>query len=465
MAAAPPIPALGSPSVQAPAASKLLRGDLVLPGFVLFQFACQLLLITSVGGGVRVVLRSVMFVASIALFVLLRRHRAPIHDSAKVAVWIMALLGAQMLHPTTNGALSGFAHWALYFAILGPLFWVPRLRNGTQAIRRLITVFWLFHVTSCVLGVLQVVYPGQFQPNLSTAISSLGEGYVNGLTITTNTGEVTFRPMGLSDTPGGAGASGVYAALFGVGILFGYRQYWLRAVALGSVALGMVAVYLSQVRLAVVVLALSLVAAGVIIMIRRGARWAAGFVASVALMGSLAYGWAMGLAGDTVSSRLETLTEEDPRQVYYQNRGIFLEYTVEELIPKFPLGAGLGRWGMIYSYLGNTDDPERGPLWAEIQLTGWVYDGGVLMIALYGLALLIAMRQAIWIAVRAPFSPLWIWAAMLFAYDVGSLAMTFSYPVFIGQAGMEFWLFNAALVSAAVQSGLVRARVRQRPAE
>jgi len=465
MAVAPLAPALDSPHVQAPADSPLLRGNLVLPAFVLFQFACQLLLITSVGGAIRVVLRSVMFVASIALFIALRRHRAPIHDSAKVAVWIMALLAAQMLHPTTNGALSGAAHWALYFAILGPLFWVPRLKNGTDAIRRLITVFWLFHATSCVLAVLQVIYPGQFQPNLSSAVASVGDSYVNGLTITTATGEVTFRPMGLTDTPGGAGASGVYASLFGVGILFGYRQLWLRAMALASVALGMVAVYLSQVRLSVVVLGLSLVAAGLIIMLRRGARWTAGFVAAVALMGSLAYGWAVGLAGDTVTNRLETLTEEDPRTVYYRNRGIFLEYTVDELIPRFPLGAGLGRWGMINTYLGSNDDPERGPLWAEIQLTGWVYDGGVLMIALYALALLLAMRQAVWIAVKAPFSPLWIWAAILFAYDVGAMAMTFSYPVFIGQSGMEFWLFNAALVSAAVQSGLLRLRARQRSTE
>jgi len=465
MAAAPPIPSVASPPVSAAPDSKLLRGDLVLPAFVLFQFACQLLLITSVGGAVRVVLRSVMFVASIALFVVLRRNRTPIHDSAKVAVWIMALLGAEMLHPSTNGALSGAGHWGLYFAILCPLFWVPRLQNGTDTIRRLITVFWLFHTTSCVLAVLQVIYPGEFQPHLSTAIANVGEGYVGSLTITTNTGETTFRPMGLTDIPGGAGTSGVYAALFGVGILFGYRPYWLRALALASIALGIVAVYLSQVRLALVVLALSLFAAGVVIMLRRGARWAAGFVAAVALMGSLAYGWALGLAGDTVTNRLETLTEEDPRQVYYRNRGIFLEYTVEELIPRFPLGAGLGRWGMVNSYMGKSADPDRGSLWAEIQLTGWVYDGGVLMIALYGLALLIAMRKAMWIAVRAPFSPLWIWAAILFAYDVGALAMTFSYPVFIGQAGMEFWLFNAALVSAAVQGGLVQFRSSQRHAE
>src|SRR3954454_12626770 len=131
MAAAPPAAAaLASPMAQAPAREKLLSGDVVLPAFVLFQFACQLLLITPVGGAIRVVLRSVMFVASIVLFIVIRRRRVPIHDSARVAVWILVLLGGEMLHPYTNGALSGAAHWALYFAILAPLFWVPRLENG-----------------------------------------------------------------------------------------------------------------------------------------------------------------------------------------------------------------------------------------------------------------------------------------------------------------------------------------------
>ena len=38
---------------------------------------------------------------------------------------------------------------------------------------------------------------------------------------------------------------------------------------------------------------------------------------------------------------------------------------------------------------------------------------------------------------------------MVLAYSVGLTALTFSYPVFIGQPGMEFWLLNAALVGAA----------------
>ena len=39
----------------------------------------------------------------------------------------------------------------------------------------------------------------------------------------------------------------------------------------------------------------------------------------------------------------------------------------------------------------------------------------------------------------------------MLAYDVGAVALTFNYPLFIGQGGMEFWLLNAALFTAAVR--------------
>jgi hypothetical protein len=38
--------------------------------------------------------------------------------------------------------------------------------------------------------------------------------------------------------------------------------------------------------------------------------------------------------------------------------------------------------------------------------------------------------------------------AMVFAYDVAALAMTFNYPLFIGQSGLEFWIINACLFAA-----------------
>jgi hypothetical protein len=41
---------------------------------------------------------------------------------------------------------------------------------------------------------------------------------------------------------------------------------------------------------------------------------------------------------------------------------------------------------------------------------------------------------------------------MLFGYDMGAIANTFAYPVFIGQNGLEFWLFNALLYAAAADA-------------
>jgi hypothetical protein len=38
------------------------------------------------------------------------------------------------------------------------------------------------------------------------------------------------------------------------------------------------------------------------------------------------------------------------------------------------------------------------------------------------------------------------WASIVTAYSVGGLAMCFSYPVFMGTLGLEFWLTNAVLM-------------------
>ena len=45
--------------------------------------------------------------------------------------------------------------------------------------------------------------------------------------------------------------------------------------------------------------------------------------------------------------------------------------------PRVLIGAGLGRWGMAAGYFGTASLPG---IWAEIQVTGWVVDGGILML-------------------------------------------------------------------------------------
>jgi len=52
------------------------------------------------------------------------------------------------------------------------------------------------------------------------------------------------------------------------------------------------------------------------------------------------------------------------------------------------------------------------------------------------------------VGARAGGGEIGAWAALLFAYDVAALAMTFGSPIFMSQAGLEFWLLNGCLCAA-----------------
>ena len=81
-----------------------------------------------------------------------------------------------------------------------------------------------------------------------------------------------------------------------------------------------------------------------------------------------------------MSKRLQTLVADDPGKVYHSNRGHFLEDTIYNQLPEYPVGAGLARWGMMNRYFADKDDLLTPPLWVEIQWTGWLYDGGIPLI-------------------------------------------------------------------------------------
>ena len=80
---------------------------------------------------------------------------------------------------------------------------------------------------------------------------------------------------------------------------------------------------------------------------------------------------------------------------------------------------------------------------------GWVLDGGAPLIVVYVLALSIALATSWRLAIdRRRRHGVWLEAAVLTGYNVASIAVTFNYPLFISQAGLEFWLFNALLYAA-----------------
>ncbi len=450
------------PDLQAPpplAAAPARRGPPYVQGFVAFLILCQLLLLSPDVGVLRLFVRAAAFGGSLFLLFFLRGGRDR-HPATPFAIGVIVVMLIGLAHPGTTNLTAGAAQAGMYVAVLGPLFWASRLKMDVKTLSQALFILWAFHTASAGLGVLQVMMPGQFQPALSTVVTSKGRGYLESLMITTATGARTFRPMGLYDVPGAAAVSAMYAILLGTGFLLTRRGALMTAVSAGSMALGMTCMYLSQVRSALVMTAIALIALAVILALRaEGGR----LFRLLAVSGGvivIGYAAAQMLAGAAVTRRIGTLVASRPGQVYYANRGAFLEDVFTELMPRYPFGAGLGRWGMMAAYFGRPEDATRG-VWVEIQWAGWMVDGGIPLTVLYLGAILAALAAGWKVSrlARAAGNPeLAFWAAVVLAYSVGLFALTFSYPVFIGQPGMEFWLLNAVLVGAARSLPLKEAR-------
>jgi hypothetical protein len=118
---------------------------------------------------------------------------------------------------------------------------------------------------------------------------------------------------------------------------------------------------------------------------------------------------------------------------------------------------------MTNVYFADDSNPASYPIWVEIQWTGWLLDGGLPLILVYSFMVILACVVAGRIALQRTTGDLPLYAAVILAYNIGVLALTFNYPVFIGSGGMDFWLLNAVLFAAASSTAL-QARRSLRPA-
>src|ERR1044071_4123680 len=357
-----------------------------IQAFVVFQFACQLALLSDFFNPLRFYVRSAAFGFSLLLLVLLPKGRSRPHPSAHAAGWILLVLALSLFHPTTSSLSAGIGQIGLYLAILGPLFWVPQLKLDAAILRRILLIIFIFHTLSAGVGLLQTYYPGRFQPSLSSSIADQDKGYVESLKVTLANGQRVFRPMGLTDVPGGASTAGFYAVLLGLGFYLTSRRRGARFACLVSIMIGFVCIYLSQIRSMMVLTAVCLLAFCSFFAWQKRRDSLISLVGVLAISIALSFTFAVAIGGASVTMRMSTLVEERPDIVYYKNRGVFLDYTVKELLPKYPFGAGLGRWGIMNSFGDNTN-PNRAGIYVETQWTGWLLDGGIPLIFLYYAAL------------------------------------------------------------------------------
>jgi hypothetical protein len=263
------------------------------------------------------------------------------------------------------------------------------------------------------------------------------------------TGNRIIRPPGLFDSPGAVCGPAMVTSLLGLIFCVAPGGLWKKALALLLGLAGMAAIYLSHVRSSLlVVAAMVLVSSGVLLLLQRELLKATILFGLYASLMFAAYTYAVELGGESVSDRFTSLLDEDPFDLYYKSRGQQVQYGFNKLLVDHPLGAGLGRWGMINTYFGDPYNRRSRPIWAEVQTSAWIIDGGMVLLFVYGGALIAStwrdFRLAGWGQPELRF-----WAAAVLAANVGTLALIFSYTPFAGQIGMQFWLLTGALHGAA----------------
>ena len=327
------------------------------------------------------------------------------------------------------------------------MFWVARMTWRPARLSRLLWIIFAGSLLSAAIGICQVYYPDTFQPPEFNALAkTLNRDIMDALSYAGPDGRPIIRPPGLSDMPGGAAVAGLLTVLLGVAFAADARtNRFLRVLCVGAAAVGMTALYLTQVRSLTVMAALGVLMFAVIRLrqgrILHGAWIMAGGVALVVA----SFLWALSAGGTTIQTRYSGLIETGLLSTFQKSRGIFLDYTFRELLFRFPLGAGLGRWGTMQVYFPDASTWHTPPIHVEIQITGWLLDGGVLMWICYGGALASAVRLASRAAVGRQGDSLRDLAAVVLVFQLAIIGLCLAGPVFNTQLGVVFWMVTSAL--------------------
>ena len=418
--------------------------------FVLVQVLWGMLLFVPGSQAYRVYIRGFPFVASlVALVACVRSSGAD--SGAPGGRWILAsiaLMVASLVHPAT-WVLSGTAQIVFQVSIAAPVFWTARHWVTDERLERVLLLVFGANFVSAALGLLQVYYPQTFMPpEFSRLALRLNADIVGSLTYIGADGREIVRPPGLSDLPGGAAVSATVTALLGFAFATRSRTtHQLRLWFIAASIIGLTVVYLTQVRSMLVMICVCMMAAGAV-RLRQGrvvhSVWVVGSAAALIIASFM---WAVAVGGESVVDRFQSMLDVGVVQSYQENRGLFLSYTLQELVYEYPFGAGLGRWGMMSAYFGDPTNWQFPALWAEIQLTGWLYDGGVLLWVCYSGAITTAVLYTYRIAASAE-TYLSDLATMVLSVQVLIIGLCFTGPVFNTQMGIVFWLLSASVYGA-----------------
>jgi hypothetical protein len=420
--------------------------------FILSQMAIPALLYLPGSNAFRLPIRIAPFALSLLGFLYMPVKSAnptAAHPARRWLLWAMAYLAAMIFHPTTNSLMAGAAQVMLYLCVMAPLFWVPSLVRDSKHLVRLLSILLVCNGINAAVGILQVYDPDRWMPaEISKVVT---ESYdISSLSYTRPDGKVVIRPPGLSDNPGAVCGPSMVAAMLGLSFCVSPIALWKKGLCLTLGLAGIMAIYLSLVRTSLLIVAGSMVIYLGILILQNNLRKAAWFLLLIGVIAFISFSGALVLGGESIVNRFETLIEDDPITVYYSTgRGGQLEGAFTKYLVDYPLGAGLGRWGMMRYYFGNPWNRNSPPLWAELQFPAWILDGGIILTVMYCLALLATTWHEYRLALSSSSFGLRSWAAIIFAINAGTLGLLFGFTPFTTQGGLQYWFLAGALAGAA----------------
>lgn len=392
--------------------------------------------------------------AALAWWIGKRRSSSP-HPAAHWLVLAVAYLGLMIFHPTTNSFPAGLAQVILYLSVLAPVFWASAMIRSPERLMRLLVILLICNGVNSLVGVLQVYLPEYFMPQeFSNVITALKYGMSN-FTYIDSAGKLAIRPPGLFDTPGAVCSAGMVAALLGFVLAVNLKKHIHRFGAFTLGVIGVAAVYLSQVRTSLLIMGGMMLAYVCIIwLVQKQGTKAIVFLGIATVLVVSIFSFTVARAGKASVRRFEALAG-NPVSVYYTaGRGEQLQHGFTDLLPAYPLGAGLARWGMMRLYFGDESNVDSSLIWAELQFPAWILDGGVILMMLYCLALLTTAIHELRITKLAGNATLRLVAPMIAAVNIGTLALVFGFTPFTTQLGMQYWFLAGALHGVVQATGL-----------
>ena len=395
----------------------------------------------------RLVFRILPYAAALLPFFLPKPFRkTPIRAEGPLT-GVLLIYSLAFFHPQTNNILSGVATIVMTLAIMAPVFWAPQMIYGPRQIRRLLVILLVICGLDSGLGILQVYNPQRWIP--PDMLAQMEDMKTFGGVYTGAEGQDIMRPPGLSNTIGGACASGMIGGVLGVAFLLGRTSMLLRLYSIAAIFLGAAVIYVSMVRTSLLVMCGMCVVLCLLNVMQR--RVGKAVLVLVVAGGGLAAGlvYAISIGGDAVEKRYSTIVEQNPATFYYENRGEGVASTFSTSIFEYPIGGGLARWGQMRGYFGDESNPNSPGIFSEVMFHSWVIDGGVILLLLYVSAIVITIRSQVHLALSQRNSELGSLTATICAISCGITAMCFSYVPFVSQFGILFWLFAGALSGAA----------------